>query len=159
MVIVAAAYATQQTLLFRALTDPADISSWWGGGRGGSYVTWQGKPEAGAAWSAEGVFSRGRSFHARGHFLEIDPGRRLVQSWHADWDGMAPTEASMLFEPIEGGVMLTLVHKGFKDREQSCQAQAHMWWRVIKWLRPFVQADGVGLNQEAPALSPSKMKG
>lgn len=140
MVIVAAAFATDADRLFRALTDAAEIGRWWGGGRGGSYVTWRGKAEVGGVWHAEGVFSRDRSFEAAGHFLEIDPGRRLVQSWHADWDNMMLTEASMLFEPVEGGVMLTLVHKGFKDREQSCQAQAHMWWRVIKWLRLYLQA-------------------
>lgn len=139
MVIVAAAFAVAPDRLFRALTDAAEIGRWWGGGRGGSFVTWRGKAEAGAPWQAEGVFSRGRSFAASGHILEIDPGRRMVQSWHADWDDMALTEASMLFEPFEGGVMLTLVHKGFENREPACQAQAHMWWRVIKWLRPYLQ--------------------
>ncbi len=139
MVIVAAAYATDPDRLFQAITEPVEIGRWWGGGRGGSYVTWTGKAVPGGAWRAEGVFSRNRSFVASGHFLEIDPGRRMVQTWAADWDDMAVTEASMLFEPIEGGVMLTLVHKGFKDREQSCQAQAQMWWRVIKWLRPYLQ--------------------
>lgn len=141
MVIVAAAYVTDADRLFRALTDPAEISRWWGGGRGGSHVTWRGKAEAGGPWFAEGTFSGNRSFKAAGHFLEIEPGRRLVQSWHADWDDMALTEASMLFEPIEGGIMLTLVHKGFKDRERACQAQAQMWWRVIKWLRPYLQEE------------------
>lgn len=142
MVIVAAAFATDTGRLYSAVTEPAEIAHWWGGGRGGSYVAWQGKAEAGSPWRAEGVFSRDRSFIAAGRFLSVDPGRRLLQSWQADWDGMADTEVSMMFEPVEGGAMLTLVHKGFVGREQSCQAQAQMWWRVIKWLRPYLQ--GVG---------------
>lgn len=141
MVIVAAAYATDLDRLFHAVTEPAEIGRWWGGGRGGSYLTWRGKAEAGAAWQAEGIFSFDRSFVASGIFLEVEPGRRLRQSWSADWDGMAATEVSMLFEPVEGGSMLTLVHKGFLGREQSCQAQAQMWWRVIKWLRPYLQGE------------------
>ena len=142
MVIVAAAFTTDTDRLFLAVTEPAEIAHWWGGGRGGSAVTWQGKAEAGASWRAEGTFSRDRSFSALGQFLAVDPGRRLLQSWQADWDGMETTEVSMLFEPIEGGAMLTLVHKGFLGREQACQAQAQMWWRVIKWLRPYLQREG-----------------
>lgn len=139
MVIVAAAFAADTDRLFRAVTEPAEIALWWGGGRGGSHVTWQGKAETGAAWLAEGSFPGDRSFTASGHFLAVDRGNRLLQSWQADWDGMAPTEVSMMFEPVEGGSMLTLVHKGFLGREPSCQAQAQIWWRVIKWLRPYLQ--------------------
>lgn len=139
MVIVAAAFATDTERLFLAMTDPAHIPRWWGGGRGGSSVIWQGKAEAGGAWHAEGTFSRGRAFSASGQFLSVEPGKRLLESWHADWDDMETTEVSMMFEPIEGGTMLTLVHKGFLGREKSCQAQAQMWWRVIKWLRPYLQ--------------------
>lgn len=142
MVIVAAAFVTETDRLYHAVTEPAEIARWWGGGRGGSHVTWQGKAEAGSPWRAEGTFSRDRSFIAAGEFLSVDPGRRTLQSWQADWDGMAATEVSMMFEPVEGGAMLTLVHKGFVGREHSCQAQAQMWWRVIKWLRPYLQGEG-----------------
>jgi uncharacterized protein YndB with AHSA1/START domain len=141
MVIVAAAFATDTDRLFLAVTDPAEIARWWGGGRGGSAVVWQGTPETGTAWRAEGSFSGDRTFVACGQYLTVDRGRRLLQSWQADWDGMAQTEVSMLFEPVEGGAMLTLVHKGFFGRETSCQAQAQMWWRVIKWLRPYLQGE------------------
>ena len=141
MVIVAAAFVTDTEQLFRAVTESAEIATWWGGGRGGSTVRWRGRAVAGESWRGEGIFSRDRCFVASGEFLAVDPGRRLLQSWQADWDGMAPTEVSMLFEPIDGGAVLTLVHKGFLGRDHSCQAQAQMWWRVIKWLRRHLQGE------------------
>jgi uncharacterized protein YndB with AHSA1/START domain len=154
MVIAVAVFNADAHTLFRALTDPAEIARWWGGRRGGSAVAWQGKPEIGGEWRAEGVFSRGRTFTASGLFLEIEPGKRMVQSWHACWDQLTPTEASFRFEAVEGGTMLSLVHKGFQGRDAACQTQAQFWWKVIKWLRSHLQEEGrrAAVN---PAASPA----
>jgi len=153
MVIVVAAFAADGNRLFHAMTDPAEITLWWGGRRGGSSVTWRGRPEVGSDWFAEGVFSRGRTFSASGTFLEIDRGKRFIQSWHASWDELIPTEASLRFEPIGGGTVLSLVHKGFLGRDSACQAQAQLWWKVIKWMRPYLQdqTDQIRSDQISPA--------
>jgi uncharacterized protein YndB with AHSA1/START domain len=141
MVVVAAGFAVPPDRLFRALTESAEIACWWGGRRGGSFVTWSGRAEPGAVWQAEGLFSRNRSFFASGAFLAVEPGRSLVQSWHASWDEMIATEASMKFEATPEGTLLTLVHKGFEGRDAACQAQAQFWWRVVKWLQLYLRGD------------------
>ena len=143
MVIAVAAFTTEPEKLFHALTDPVEIGRWWGGRRGGSQVTWLGKAEAGGAWAAKGVFPGGRSFKATGLFLDVEPRLRIVQTWHASWDAMTPTEASLRFEAHRSGTVLSLVHTGFDDRLESCEAQAQMWWKVIKWMRPYLQNEAL----------------
>ena len=138
MVIAAAAFPVEPERLFEALTDTVEIGRWWGGQRGGSSITWVGRPETGASWQAEGAFSRNRVFLASGRFLEVDRPRRLVQSWQSCWAGLLLSEASLRFEPAEGGTALSLVHKGFDGHKDACLAQAQMWWKVIKWLHPYL---------------------
>ena len=139
MLIVVAAFAVDGDSLYRAFTDQEEIDRWWGGRRGGSIVTWRGTAEVGGTWQAEGVFSRGRIFTASGKFLDLETGKRIVQSWHASWDDMIPTEASIRFEAMPNSTVLSLVHKGFQGRDAACQAQAQIWWKVIKWLRLYLQ--------------------
>lgn len=141
MVIAVATFTVRGDRLYQALTDPAEIDRWWGGWRGGSFVTWSGKAEVGGEWQAEGAFSRGRTFSAKGAFLEIEPGNRFVQTWHSSWDDMVATQASLRFEAVAEGTTLSLVHMGFQGREAALQAQAQIWWRVIKWLRPYLQGE------------------
>jgi uncharacterized protein YndB with AHSA1/START domain len=135
MVIAVAAFTADAERLFELMTDTVEIGRWWGGRRGGSLVTWIGTPEPGAEWRAEGVFSQNRTFTASGVFLQIEPAQRIVQSWLASWDGLSHTEASLRFERVQEGTVLSLVHRGFEGRADACQAQAQIWWKVIKWLR------------------------
>ena len=136
-VIAVAVFPVEAERLFRAMTESAEITSWWGGDSGNSSVTWHGKAQAGADWRAVGQFARGGFFSASGTFIEIDPHHRYVQSWQGSWDGMLPTEVSLLFEPTGRGTMLSLVHRGFEGRHDACLAQAQMWWKVVKWLRLY----------------------
>ena len=135
MLIAVAVFPVEAGRLFRAMTEPAEINSWWGGRRGGSSVIWQGRPQAGADWRADGQFAKGSAFSATGKFIAIEPDHRFVQSWQGSWDGMLPTEVSLRFEPAEQGTMLSLVHRGFEGRNDACLAQAQIWWKVVKWLR------------------------
>jgi len=135
MVIAVAVYPVDAERLFRAFTEPAEISQWWGGRRGGSRVTWRGRPEAGAKWLAEGHFAKGHNFSAHGTFIEIERNTRFVQSWQGSWDRMLPTEVSARFEQTAQGTVLSLVHRGFDGRDQARLAQAQIWWKVVKWLR------------------------
>jgi len=135
MVIALAVFPVDAERLFRAFTESAEIGRWWGGRRGGSQVTWQGRPEVGTNWRADGQFAKGRSFSASGTFIEIERHSRFVQSWRGSWDGMLLTEVSLRFEPTADGTVMSLVHSGFEGRDAACQAQAQIWWKVIKWLR------------------------
>ncbi len=138
-VIAVAVFTARPDRVFRALTDSDDIQQWWGGGRGGSQIAWEGQPEAGTHWEARGDFSGGRTFTAWGEFLQVEPGQHYVQSWRTSWDEGNASEASVRVKPIKDGTALTLVHHGFINRREACQTQAQIWWKVIKWLRPHLQ--------------------
>jgi uncharacterized protein YndB with AHSA1/START domain len=138
-VIAVAVYTAKPERVFRALTDADEMQQWWGGGRGGSTIVWEGQPKAGTRWEARGEFSGGRIFTAWGEFREVEPDQHYVQSWHTSWDEGLSSEVSVRFKPVKDGTALTLVHHGFINRRDACQAQAQMWWKIIKWLRPHLQ--------------------
>jgi uncharacterized protein YndB with AHSA1/START domain len=147
MVIAVAVFPVDTERLFRAFTEPAEISHWWGGQRGGSRVVWRGHPEAGKTWQAEGQFAKDRTFSAKGTFIEIERPSRFVQSWQGSWDGMQPTEVSLRFEQTPQGTALSLVHRGFEGRDAARLAQAQIWWKVIKWLRLHFPEDAETLDR------------
>ncbi|MGB7630001.1 MAG: SRPBCC domain-containing protein, partial [Candidatus Deferrimicrobium sp.] len=58
------------------------------------------------AWCTEGVGADGQPFSVGGEFVEVDPPRKLVQTWRADWDGGNVTTITYRLEPIAGGTRL-----------------------------------------------------
>lgn len=142
MVIAVASFPVVPERLFEALTDTVEIGRWWGGRRGGSFVSWIGQPEPGSSWRAEGVFSHGKVFVASGQFLDVERPHRFVQSWQSSWTGPFSTIASIRLELVGDMTVLSLVHKGFEGRHEACEAQAQIWWKIVKWLRVYLQAEG-----------------
>ncbi len=126
--------------VFRALTTAADITAWWGAP--GLYKTtkYAADLRPGGRWRSEGVADDGSAFSAEGEFREVEPPRRIVQTWRADWDGGAETVVQFLLEPIEGGTRLTLRHDGFQGRVESCRGHAEGWQRVGDLLAGYLAA-------------------
>lgn len=96
--------------VFRALTSD-EIVAWWV--RRGVFDTreWSGDVRIGGKWRSAGV-ARGAPYTLEGEYLEIDPPRKLVHTWHfAGVPGEASTVTYML-EPIAGGTRLTVRHAG-----------------------------------------------
>ena len=56
-----------------------------------------------------------------GQNLELEPGKRIVQSWRAtsykESDGDSPIEVT--FEPVEGGTKVTLTHTNVPDDQRG----------------------------------------
>lgn len=52
--------------------------------------------------------------YIEGRTLELQPGRRLVQSWRTSEfpEGSPDSRLEVLFEPAEGGTRVTIVHTG-----------------------------------------------
>ncbi len=49
--------------------------------------------------------------------MAFDPGKRIVQSWRTDqFDNEHPdSQIEIIFEPVSGGTLLTLLHTGVPD--------------------------------------------
>lgn len=62
--------------------------------------------------------------HITGKNLELDPGKRIVQSWRAadytESDGHSQIEITL--EPVEGGTKITLTHSNVPDNQTGHQA-------------------------------------
>ncbi|MBV8474586.1 MAG: SRPBCC domain-containing protein [Hyphomicrobiales bacterium] len=120
--------------VFNALTTGDEITRWWGSPETYQTTEWVGDVRPGGRWRASGVGADGGPFSVEGEFIEVTPGRKLVQTWQADWDGGNVTTVAFLLDAIAGGTRLTLWHKGFAGRPDSCRGHGDGWEMVLGWL-------------------------
>lgn len=137
MLLASVEIAAPQERVFRALASD-DISKWWGSPDTYQVTKWTGDVRVGGTWTSEGVGSDGTPFSVSGEFIEIDPPRKIVQTWRAAWDGNQTTTITYRLEAIEGGTRVTVKHEGFADRIESCRGHANGWERVLGWVSEFL---------------------
>lgn len=96
--------------VFQALASK-EILDWWI--RPGIFDTrqWEGDVRVGGRWRASGM-GNGRPYELEGEFLELDPPRKLVHTWHAVGAPGTPSIVTYRLDAIEGGTRLTLRHHG-----------------------------------------------
>jgi uncharacterized protein YndB with AHSA1/START domain len=96
--------------VFQALASK-EIVDWWI--RPGVFDTreWEGDVRVGGRWRAAGM-GNGRPYALEGEFLELDPPRKLVHTWHAAGAPGTPSIVTYVLDAIEGGTRLTLRHQG-----------------------------------------------
>lgn len=99
--------ATTPERLWQALTDPEQTRKYWYGAL--SISDWT----VGSRWTSE---SPDGEVYLEGEILEIDPPRRLVQTFHVVHEADAATEAPSRVEweitPLGDRCRLTLIHTG-----------------------------------------------
>jgi uncharacterized protein YndB with AHSA1/START domain len=120
--------------VFRAISTD-EIVQWWGDDSEYRTTSFSADLRVGGRWRSEGTGKQG-AFFVEGEFVEIDPPRRLVQTWRAPWDGGNTTTITYRLEPLDGGkgTRLVLRHEGFADRAASCDGHGQGWTRVLGWL-------------------------
>ena len=68
--------------LFAALTNADEVVRWWGSHTG----SWTADLRTGGERKAQGPGANSTTFSVGEVYLVVDPPRRLVQTWRADWD-------------------------------------------------------------------------
>jgi uncharacterized protein YndB with AHSA1/START domain len=124
--------------VFRAISS-AEMTKWWGSDDTYRTTGWTGDLRVGGRWRAEGRGNDGKPFAVEGEFLEIDPPRKLVQTWNPSWDQSEPTKITYLLEPTADGTRIVLRHEGFGRRHESCNSHANGWERVLGWLQKHME--------------------
>lgn len=117
LILASVEIAVPPERVFRALASK-EIVDWWA--RPGVFDTreWTGDVRVGGRWQASGM-GRGHPYMLEGEFLEVDPPRKLVHTWHRVGSPDAPTTVTYLLEPIDGGTRITLRHAGFTSRDAT----------------------------------------
>jgi uncharacterized protein YndB with AHSA1/START domain len=137
--------------VFEAISDPEQLSRWWG--QNGLYRITERSADLrpGGKWSCAGVGADGTEFSVEGEYLEIDPPRRLVHTWVASYQGPLKTVVFWDLEPqtVHGlhpsgpkkagtGTLVKLRHEGFVGVPQSAINHGEGWKRVLAWLEAYV---------------------
>jgi uncharacterized protein YndB with AHSA1/START domain len=102
--------------VFQALAS-RDVIDWWVNPGVFDTREWTGDVRVGGRWRASGV-ARGAPYALEGEFLEVDPPRKLVQTWHIPGAPGTPSTVTYLLEPIAGGTRLTVHHAGLAAPDQ-----------------------------------------
>jgi uncharacterized protein YndB with AHSA1/START domain len=138
--------------VFQALTDPAQMPQWWG--QQGLYriTEWKGDLRPGGKWSSVGVSADGTAFRVEGEYLEVDPPRRLVQTWTASYMGTLKTTVYWELEPqtVHGlhpsgprkagtGTLVKLRHEGFASAPEAGASHADGWKHVFGWMQAYIE--------------------
>jgi uncharacterized protein YndB with AHSA1/START domain len=138
--------------VFQAITDPAQLSQWWG--RSNLYRVTEGSVDlrVGGKWTSGGVGADGTKFTVEGEYLEVDPPRRLVYTWTSSYMGDLETTVHWELEPqaVHGlhpsgpkkaglGTLVKLRHEGFASAPQQAISHGEGWKLVFGWLAAYVE--------------------
>lgn len=127
--------------VFHALTDPRQVTQWWGGkGPGQTYrcTKFESDPRVGGKWLTVGTTDSG-TFEVTGEYLEIDPPRLLVYTWTASWTGQATTTVRWELKPTDQGTLVTLRHTGLAKHPELAQSYRG-WSMILGWLQVYVES-------------------
>ncbi len=138
--------------VFQAISDPAQLSQWWGERSLYRITDRASDLRVGGKWSSDGVGADGTKFRVEGEYLEVDPPRRLVQTWVASYMGSLQTTVTWDLEPqtVHGlhpsgprkagtGTLVKLRHQGFATAPQQGASHGEGWKRVFGWLQAYVE--------------------
>jgi uncharacterized protein YndB with AHSA1/START domain len=112
LILASVEIAAPPERVFRALASP-EITEWWLAPGIFRTTEWSGELRVGGRWRAVGNVGGNERFELEGEFLEIDPPRKLVHTWHRAGTPGKPTVVTYLLEPLDGGTRITLRHAGF----------------------------------------------
>src|SRR5260370_32782817 len=90
--------ATTPERVFRALAS-SEVIDWWVNPGVFDTREWTGDVRVGGRWRASGI-AGGEPYALEGKFLEVDPPRKLVQTWHLAGAPGAPATVNYLLGPI-----------------------------------------------------------
>jgi uncharacterized protein YndB with AHSA1/START domain len=112
--------------VFQALASQ-EIIEWWVNPGVFDTKEWSGDVRIGGSWRSSGV-ARGQPYALEGRYLEIDPPRKLVHTWHFAGAPGTPSTVTYMLERIEGGTRLTVHHSGIAAPDQRDNVGAG--WRT-----------------------------
>jgi uncharacterized protein YndB with AHSA1/START domain len=128
---------TAPDAVFRSLTDPTELGTWWGCDTFRTHWIIDLRP--GGSWSA---YSTGENpEEVCGEFLTADVPRHLEFTWNPSWEDFT-TKVRYQLEGIPSGTRLIVTHTGFVDQVKACEKAREAWNRILGWLKSFHEPAG-----------------
>ena len=138
--------------VFQALTDPQQMSKWWG--EKGLYRVTENNSDirVGGKWSSAGVDASGKEFSVDGEYLEIDCPRLLVYTWNPSFAHVVKTTVRCELEPrdvhglqhrgpqrVGTGTLVKIRQEGFAGNIEMAKGHSLGWVKVLGWMQAFVE--------------------
>lgn len=127
--------------VYRALTSADEVVQWFGPGTNYDCVATTWDCRVGGKWELTITVKEGddagKVHVARGEFLELVPGERVVQSWSWKDGSFDHSEVRMELAPAGDGTRFTLRHIGLPDEEQR-NSHEHGWSGSLDKLEALV---------------------
>ncbi|HME85195.1 MAG TPA: SRPBCC domain-containing protein [Roseiarcus sp.] len=115
-VVASVEIAAPPERVFQALSS-REIVDWWVNPGVFDTREWAGAVQVGGKWRASGI-ARGKPYTLEGEFVEVNPPRKLVHTWHMVGAPGTPSTVSYLLEPVAGGTRLTVHQSGIPTSEE-----------------------------------------
>lgn len=127
--------AAPPEIVFEAITDPDQLSKWWGDGDTYRADQWEIDLRIGGKYRSSGKGKDGVPFEVHGEYLEIDPPRALTQSWVASFGTEVSSVVRWELQPTGSGTRLKVVHSGLSQYPAMKTMYSNGWPRVVGWLK------------------------
>jgi uncharacterized protein YndB with AHSA1/START domain len=115
--------------IYAAIATQAGMQGWW------THDTWM-EPRVGG--TAEFGFDR-RQMVFRMKIDALDPGRGVRMSCGGDHPEWRNTTLEWRIEPADGGAVLKLDHRGWREATDFCASCNAMWGNLMFRLKAFVE--------------------
>jgi uncharacterized protein YndB with AHSA1/START domain len=143
-------YAAPRDRVWHVFTAPEQVARWYAPGDMKAVVhQWDVRP--GGRFAIDMGESSGTTQHAYGTFLEVVPGRRLVQTWRWRAPVMDPVESRLVieFKDVRGGTEVVLVHERLTDAK-SVEVHTQGW---VGCLDNLARVLGAGPDTPRPSTT------
>ncbi len=117
-------------VVFRSLTNPAEITEWWR--IPGEYETREAEMDVrvGGRYRFAGTSTRLERFAVSGEYRIVDPPRRLSYTWTPDWDeGARDSIVDIQLERDGDTTCVTVTHTAFST--MSARDSHHQGWPSV----------------------------
>ena len=125
--------------VFRALTNPDDLATWWKGMHGISRAVMDLRP--GGKYRFEYAMPNGQIAVVHGIVREVESPRRLVMTWFSPDHPNLETVVSFHLEPKGKGTLLKLRHTGLTD-PKALEGHLQGWLEALGLLVTWFAAAG-----------------
>jgi uncharacterized protein YndB with AHSA1/START domain len=118
--------------VFAALTDPAELATWWGTGDSYRTYDWVSDLRVGGERSCKAHYQGSpEPLTVKGTYVEIDPPRALAFTWEPSWVPVHPTLVRFDLTAIPGGTRLVLTHSGWGEALPAREGHQNGWPRIL----------------------------